>query len=384
MLVVPCSGIGKVHGLIGREAVYRVTDRLMPGRADTVCLALLVSGDPHARAKVHERPCITVDGCPKLCARKNVELSGGTVALGLRVYDALKRHQGAQLGSPTALSDAGWVAADEIADEIARTAQATAGRRRTGVRNMTGATKVGIIACSGEEIPAGTLSRSAARRVLEVLRPQSTVTLCLPLFLAGEEQERRFARQHPTITVDGCDKLCAKRGTEEHSGPVAASLVVTDILGRRVRKCHRSARDFDKSDEEAVWILAERIAAEVDALSQTAPAGQASDAPPAAPCVCACGSPPPEGNLTLGGKTATVNFLPSIFDQLYEQNLQPGEGCAGRLLETVCIYNEIPEGEEPLYRDALAAAYREYCGRRAKPAARPPDAKRSKGEPRCN
>ena len=112
---------------------------------------------------------------------------------------------------------------------------------------MAEATKVGIIACSGEEIPAGTISRLATRRVLELLRPQSTVTLCLPLFLAGEEQERRFARQHPTITVDGCDKLCAKRGTEQYSGQVAASLVVTDILGDRVAKCHRSARDFDQA-----------------------------------------------------------------------------------------------------------------------------------------
>jgi hypothetical protein len=68
---------------------------------------------------------------------------------------------------------------------------------------MADTVKVGIIACSGEEIPAGTLSRLATRRVLEVLPPQTTVTLCLPLVLAGEEQEQRFARQHPTITVDG-------------------------------------------------------------------------------------------------------------------------------------------------------------------------------------
>lgn len=160
---------------------------------------------------------------------------------------------------------------------------------------MAEVTKVGIIACSGEEIPAGTLARLATRRVLELLRPQSTVTLCLPLFLAGEEQERRFARQHPTITVDGCDKLCAKRGTEQYSGQVAASLVVTDILGDRVAKCHRSARDFDKADEEAVWLLAERIAAEVDALSATAPQASSTGAPQAASCGCSCGSPPRKG-----------------------------------------------------------------------------------------
>src|SRR5512137_3160624 len=156
---------------------------------------------------------------------------------------------------------------------------------------MTGVAKDGIIACSGEEIPAGTISRLATRRVLELLRPRETVTLCLPLFLAGEEQERRFARQHPTITVDGCDKLCAKRGTEQYSGQVAASLVVTEILGNRVAGCHRSARDFSKADEEAVWVVAERIAAEVDSLSDAVPQ-EAPAKSSAASCGCPCGSPP--------------------------------------------------------------------------------------------
>ena len=123
VLVIPCSGIGKVHGLISREAVYQVTDQLMPGQSDTVCLALLVTGDAETRGKIQAHPCITVDGCPKLCAKKNVELSGGRVALGVRVYDTLKRHRGVQLGSPTTLSKEGWAAAEEIAVEIAQTAR---------------------------------------------------------------------------------------------------------------------------------------------------------------------------------------------------------------------------------------------------------------------
>jgi len=126
IVIIPCSGVGKVHGLISREAVYQVTDRLMPAQTDTTCLALLVTGDAETRQKVARRPCITVDGCPKLCAKKNVELSGGQVALALRVYDTLKRYRGAQLGSPTTLSDDGWKAVDELAAEIARTAQAIA------------------------------------------------------------------------------------------------------------------------------------------------------------------------------------------------------------------------------------------------------------------
>jgi len=223
---------------------------------------------------------------------------------------------------------------------------------------MAETTKVGIISCSGEEIPAGTISRMATRRVLELLRPGSTVTLCLPLFLAGEEQERRFARQHPTITVDGCSKLCAKRGTEQYSGQVSCSLDVTEILGDRVAQCHRSARDFDKSDEAAVWILAERIAAEVDALASVAPA-EAGGA--ASSCGCACGAPPPEGNLTVNGNSVTVTGLPLIFDHLVKQGARATEQDADRILETVRIYHEIPPGSDEGYRVALLAAYRQYC-----------------------
>ena len=157
--------------------------------------------------------------------------------------------------------------------------------------------KVGIISCSGEEIPEGTVARQAVRRVLEALRPQQTVTLCLPLFLAGEEGERRFAREHPTITVDGCSKLCAKRGTEKYSGEVSASLVVSDILGDRAKGCHRSTRDADKADEEAVWLVAERIAAEVDALAASQAQAEPSEAPAAGGACCACGSPSPDGKL---------------------------------------------------------------------------------------
>jgi uncharacterized metal-binding protein len=123
VLVVPCSGVGKVHGLISREAVYHVTDDLLPGQADTVCLALLVTGDAETREKVQQIPCITLDGCPKLCAYKNVELSGGKIAKGIRVYDVMKRHRGANFGAATALSEEGWTVVEELAAEVAQVAK---------------------------------------------------------------------------------------------------------------------------------------------------------------------------------------------------------------------------------------------------------------------
>ncbi len=91
--------------------------------------------------------------------------------------------------------------------------------------------KVGIISCSGEEYAGGGISRLAARQVLEQERPGRTVTICLPLFLAGGEEERFFAKNFPTVTLDGCAKRCAYRATEKLSGQVTKALVVSDLIG---------------------------------------------------------------------------------------------------------------------------------------------------------
>ena len=224
--------------------------------------------------------------------------------------------------------------------------------------------KVGIISCSGEEIPEGTVARQAVRRVLEVLRPQQTVTLCLPLFLAGEEGERRFACNHPTVTVDGCSKLCAKRGTEKYSGQVNSSLIVADILGDRAKHCHRSTRNSDKSDQEAVWLVAERIAAEVDVLAGSQKIHQvSSDASTADAACCACGGTSQDGKLEIKGNPIAIAGLPLIFHQLQKKGMKPDTACGDTLLKTVKIYHFIDAHEEKDYQDALVAAYQKYCQR---------------------
>jgi uncharacterized metal-binding protein len=64
VLIIPCSGIGKVHGLLSREATYLATDEIAPEQTETMCLALLVKGDSEALEAVQSHDCITIDGCP--------------------------------------------------------------------------------------------------------------------------------------------------------------------------------------------------------------------------------------------------------------------------------------------------------------------------------
>jgi len=116
--VVACSGIGKVYGLMAREAVLKITNESMPSVTETVCLGHIVTGDAEAKEKIEGISCITIDGCPALCAAKNVELAGGIVKAKYRTVDEMKTHRGVNAGTGTALSDDGWEIVDELCDKV--------------------------------------------------------------------------------------------------------------------------------------------------------------------------------------------------------------------------------------------------------------------------
>jgi uncharacterized metal-binding protein len=127
-------------------------------------------------------------------------------------------------------------------------------------------TKVGIVPCNGEEICEGTLTRFASRKVLDKLRPNNTVTICLPLFIAGGKEEREFAKTYPTITVDGCDKRCSQISTEKLSGKPYCSIVISDLLKEHGIEPPESRRTLTGRDQAAVDLVANEIAKKVDEI----------------------------------------------------------------------------------------------------------------------
>ncbi len=124
VVVIPCSGIGKPLGTVGRQATYDIIEKRCPGRAMTTCLALLVSGDDEAVRLVKENPCIALDGCPKECARKNISIAGGTTRSELRVMDVLKEHRDCKPESVLHIGEGGerlvTMLADRVEAEIGR------------------------------------------------------------------------------------------------------------------------------------------------------------------------------------------------------------------------------------------------------------------------
>ncbi|OPX87325.1 MAG: DGC domain protein [Pelotomaculum sp. PtaB.Bin104] len=126
--------------------------------------------------------------------------------------------------------------------------------------------KVGIIPCNGEEFCEGTLTRFASRKVLDELRPHDTVTICLPLFIAGGKEDRNFAKNFPTITVDGCDKRCGLISTEKLSSRPYHSIVVSELLKEHGVEPPQSRRALTEKDRAAVDLVANEIANRVDQI----------------------------------------------------------------------------------------------------------------------
>ncbi len=232
--------------------------------------------------------------------------------------------------------------------------------------------KVGIIACSGEEMAEGTVTRLAALKVLEELRPDDTVTICLPLFLAGGEGDRAFARFYPTIAIDGCELRCAARATEEHSGKPAASILVTDVVAASGIDEVSGLRRLNEAGLQAVTETAAQTADIVDTLLdkkwsrrqgrfiESDPISLNVTQPQAASC--ACGSGIPVQTVQLNGKAVTLIALPALFEQFQQAGKGPAPETINALLEQVKIYNPLPAEEESAYHEMLAREYALFLG----------------------
>ncbi len=234
--------------------------------------------------------------------------------------------------------------------------------------------KVGIVACSGEEMAEGTVSRLAALKVLEKLRPEDTVTICLPLFLAGGEGDRAFAKFYPTITIDGCDKRCAYRATEKYSNRPAGSIVITDLVAQQNLAKPEGRRKLDAAGELVVNAVAEQAAAQVDVLlgkhwsrregsftqTQSSNDSQRAEIQQEVTATCSCGSGIPIQTFEIEGKKVPLLALPLIYQNFYERKQAPSEEVLKEIMEAVKIYNAIESDMESAIRGEISQDYQAY------------------------
>ncbi len=209
--------------------------------------------------------------------------------------------------------------------------------------------KVGLVSCSGEEFLGGTVTRLATRKVMDKLRQGKAVTLCFPLFLAGGEGERAFAKLNPTITIDGCEKLCAKRGTEKHSGKVEDYISVPELLKDRTIT--------EENLQEIVDLVAEEIALKIDKIIGDNSCDEiAEDEIPS----CSCFSSPKPVTISINGEKIDFLLLPKIFLKFKKQGKKP-ENLGEDFMKEIKIYNYIPSDKETAVFKLLKEYYDYFC-----------------------
>ena len=120
VFVIPCSGIGKSMGTVGRKATYKVIEKLRPQNTRTTCLPLLTVGDQETLNKVRENPCISIDGCPTKCAQKNIEASNGKLIKSFLVIDTIRNHRNLKPEGIIELNPEGCKLVNIIAKDVAK------------------------------------------------------------------------------------------------------------------------------------------------------------------------------------------------------------------------------------------------------------------------
>jgi uncharacterized metal-binding protein len=127
--------------------------------------------------------------------------------------------------------------------------------------------KIGLISCSGEGLSEGMVSRVATRKILE--ERDDVVTICLPLFLAGGQEEKDFAKNNPCITVDGCEKMCAAKGVKMY-GKVhpKSSIIISEITKKGKHSRPKSKSRIEPEDEKLVHEIMRIINKEVDRVKE--------------------------------------------------------------------------------------------------------------------
>jgi len=121
--------------------------------------------------------------------------------------------------------------------------------------------KVAIIACAGMDKSLGSVARACAFKVVEELRSEGSVLVCIPPLVAGVKPHSEWIKEYPIITIDGCSERCATKIVARIGGKIRGRVFIPQSVQKHGLKPKASA-DIGPEGEE----LAEKIADETALL----------------------------------------------------------------------------------------------------------------------
>jgi len=121
--------------------------------------------------------------------------------------------------------------------------------------------KVAIVACAGIDKPLGSVARACAFKVVEKLKPDDSVLVCIPPLVVGATPHSEWVKKYPVITIDGCSERCATKIVAENGGRIRGRVFIPQSVQKHGLKPKASA-EIGLDGEK----LAEKIADETALL----------------------------------------------------------------------------------------------------------------------
>ena len=125
--------------------------------------------------------------------------------------------------------------------------------------------KVAIIPCAGMDKALGSVARACAFKVVEKLRPDKTVLICIPPLVAGVKLYSENIKRYPAIPIDGCAERCATKIAVKNGARIKGRILIPESVQKHDLK-PKSASDIGPDGEKLAEKLAEEIATEIDRL----------------------------------------------------------------------------------------------------------------------
>ncbi len=128
--------------------------------------------------------------------------------------------------------------------------------------------KVAVIPCSGIGKALGSVTREAAYELCETLCPERSELVALSKLVLGEEGAREQVRKNPTVTIDGCQKMCAATLVRHSGGRLAREVAVFEVFRRYKDLKPEGIAELNDQGKQLAKALAGEIAGDLDRIAE--------------------------------------------------------------------------------------------------------------------
>jgi glycine cleavage system H protein len=128
---------------------------------------------------------------------------------------------------------------------------------------LTEETKVAIIACAGMDKALGSVAQACAFKIVEKLRPDKTVLICIPPLVADVKPHSELIKKNPVITIDGCAERCATKIAVKSGAKIKGRVFIPQSAQKHNLKPN-TASDIGPEGEKLAEMIAEETALLID------------------------------------------------------------------------------------------------------------------------